>query len=102
MIDDLLIAIDNDQLINSDQLIDSDPMLFKWLKSRFENEKVIVYYQDKEKCTVPRNNLVTSQVVLPDKRLLRCDWASPTHKGEKGCNVVSVERLASIVPAQSP
>lgn len=73
-------------------LLANDSVLLQWLENRFGEDQVMVCYEDKQDCLVPQNNLVVKQVHLPDRRILRCDWVSPQHKGEKGWHFITVER----------
>ena len=78
---------------------DNDSVLLEWLQNRFGVEQVHVSYGSKEDCLVPKGNLIVKQVHLPDRRILRCDWSSPQHKGEKGWWFVRVEHLAVEIPS---
>lgn len=71
----------------------NDAILERWLDSRFNKDEVLVSYTSRENCVVSSNNLVTSQVYLEDGRILRSDWISPQHKGEKGRWIIHVELL---------
>ena len=70
----------------------NDTLLLEWLQNRFGTDQVHISYEEKKDCLVERGNLVVKQVYLPDQRILRCDWSSPQHIGEKGRWFVSVER----------
>ena len=72
--------------------MENDTLLLDWLDNRFGTEQVSVMYRERKHCLVQKNNLVVRQVYLPDQRILRCDWSSPQHAGEKGLWFVTVER----------
>lgn len=70
----------------------SDPLLEEWLSAHWDsNYPVLVFYGSKEECTVVKNDLITRQSYLPDRRLLRCDWSSPQSRQDQGSYFVRVE-----------